>query len=146
MEDLVESIAQGNVTEVKVVLATIVAALAVYQVLMMAVGWGKVKVPFLSSRAASFSHRAVGDSVVLITLLVAFMCIAYFGFEDGDEETRTMIHAVAGTLLVVILAIKVSVVRWWEKAGRFLPALGLIVFTLYMVTWASSAADYLWGS
>lgn len=35
MEDLVEDLARGNVTEVKVVLASIVLALALYQVALM---------------------------------------------------------------------------------------------------------------
>ena len=77
---MVEGLAQGNVTEVKVVLASIVAALAVYQVVLMAVGYGKLRLPFLKPKAASFTHRATGDAIVLITLIVAFMCIAYFGF------------------------------------------------------------------
>jgi hypothetical protein len=40
MEDLVENLTRGNVTEVKVVLASVVAALAVYQVVLMSVGTG----------------------------------------------------------------------------------------------------------
>lgn len=37
MEDLVELLTVGNVAEVKTVLATVVTALAVYQVFLMAV-------------------------------------------------------------------------------------------------------------
>ena len=35
MEDFVEQLSRGNVEEVKVVLASVVAALAIYQVLLM---------------------------------------------------------------------------------------------------------------
>ena len=151
MEDLVEDLARGNVTEVKVVLASIVVVLAAYQVALMLVGYGKVRVPFLSSRAASFSHRSIGDAVVVITLIVAFMCVAYFGFEDGvehaddGEDFRALLHVIAGSLLLLVLALKIVVVRWWHGVGRYLPVLGGTVFTLYAVTWASSAGDYLWG-
>jgi Family of unknown function (DUF6529) len=89
VEDLIESVTRGNVTQVKVVLASVVVALAVYQVLLMAVGYGKLHLPFLRPRAASLAHRA---------------------------------------------------------AGRFLPHLGLTVFVLFVVTWATSAGDYLWGA
>ena len=41
MEELVEDLARGNVTEVKIVLASVALALAGYQVLLMAVGYGK---------------------------------------------------------------------------------------------------------
>ena len=74
MEDLVESITRGNVTQVKVVLASVVVALAVYQVLLMAVGYGKLRLPFLRPRAASVAHRAAGDTIVFVTVCVAVMC------------------------------------------------------------------------
>jgi hypothetical protein len=148
MEDFVDQLARGNVEQVKVVLASVVAALAAYQVLLMAVGYGKLRLPFLASRPASSAHRAVGDTIVVITLVVAFMCISYFGFEDGnsDEETRAALHATAGSALVAVLAFKIVVVRWWHRMGRFLPGIGATVFTLFMITWLSSAGDYLMGS
>lgn len=147
LDDFVEAVTRGNVTEVKVLLASVVVALAAYQVFLMAVGYGKLRLPFLASRPASSTHRAVGDTIVVITIVVAFMCIAYFGFEDGDsgEETRATLHVAAGSTLLGVLALKVVVVRWWHRMGRFLPALGISVFLLFTMTWLTSAADYLMG-
>ena len=62
MEDWVDALSRGNVAQVKTVLATIVIALALYQLALMAVGYGKLRLPFLKPRAVSFSHRAVGDA------------------------------------------------------------------------------------
>ena len=45
---------RGNVAQVKTVLATVVMALAVYQVLLMGVGYGKLRPWFLKPKAASF--------------------------------------------------------------------------------------------
>jgi hypothetical protein len=149
MEDWVDAITFGNVPQVKAVLASVAAALAVYQVAMMAVGYGKVKLPFLKSRAASLAHRSVGDAIVPITLLVALMCWSYFEVGDGiehaayGESARAATHVVAGSLLVAVLVLKVIVVRWWKRMGRFLPHLGLTVFALFVVTWITSAGDYL---
>ena len=150
MEDLVEELAHGNVTAVKVVLTSVVSALAIYQVFLMAVGYGKLRLPFLASRPASATHRAIGDSLVVITLLVGFMCLSYFGFDDSsghgsDNEGWARLHTVAGSLLLGVLALKIIVVRWWHRMGRFLPALGLSVFGLFTFTWLSSAAVYLGG-
>ena len=151
MEDLVEGLTNGNVTEVKVLLTSIVAALAVYQVVLMAVGYGKLRFPFLKPKPASFVHRSIGDAILVVTLLVAFMCVGYFEYEDGiehalpGEELRVRLHVIAGTLLVVFILLKVVVVRWWHSAGRFLPFLGLTVLGLYVATWLTSAADYLMG-
>ena len=40
MEQLIEDVTRGNVTEVKVVLASMILALAIYQVLLAAVAYG----------------------------------------------------------------------------------------------------------
>lgn len=42
-----------------------------------------------------------------------------------------------------MLALKIAVIRWWHAASRFLPALGITVFVLLAVTWASSAGAFL---
>ena len=151
MEDLVDSLTRGNVSQVKTVLASVVAVLSAYQVFLMTVGYGKVNLPFLKSKAASFAHRATGDVILVITLLVAFMCLVYFEVGDGIEyarggkQTRATIHVVAGSLLVAAIVLKVIVVRWWHRMGRYLPILGVTVFALFMVTWFTSAGNYLIG-
>ena len=50
MEDIIENLTGGHVTEVRIVLTSIVTALALYQVFLMAVGYGKLKLPFLAPR------------------------------------------------------------------------------------------------
>ena len=152
MEDLVDTLANGNVAQVKTVLTSVVAALALYQVMLMAVGYGWVKLPFFKPKAASFTHRSVGDVIFPVTLLVGWMCLAYFGIEDGiehaadGETTRAAIHVIAGGLLIAVLVLKVIVVRWWRSFDRFLPHFGLTVFSLFAITWLTSAGDYLAGS
>lgn len=129
-------------TAVKIVLASVVTGLALYQVVLMAVGYGKVRLPFLEPKAASSSHRAVGDTAAAITALVAVMCIAYFGFEDG---TRVSAHIAFASLLLGVLALKILVLRRWHALGRYLPVLGLLVLTLFVLTWITSAGAYLIG-
>ncbi len=86
MEQLIEDLTRGNVTEVKVVLATVILALAVYQVLLAAVAYGWLKLPFLESHSASWTHRASGDAILLLTVIVAVMCISFYGFEEGGAH------------------------------------------------------------
>jgi hypothetical protein len=124
-----------------VVLASIVTALAVYQVALMAVGYGKVRLPFLGAGPASATHRAVGDTIVLVTLVVASACLSFYGFDDDGGA-----HAISGTALLAVLAVKVAVVRWGGAViSRFLPLLGLSVFTLFAITWSTSAGSFLFG-
>jgi hypothetical protein len=137
MQDIFETITRGNVTEVKVVLATVVAALAVYQVVLMAVGYQKLRPPFLAPGAASASHRAIGDAIVVVTTLVALMCISYFELEENT------LHVVSASALLAVLALKILVLRRWHGMGRYLPVLGLSVLVLFLLTWTTSAGNFL---
>jgi hypothetical protein len=125
----------------KVVLATVIVVLAVYQALLMAVVYGKVPVPFLARRVASRTHRIVGDTAALLALFVAYFCVS--GYEVGDaleDGGRSAAHVLAGSAVLVVLAVKIFVVRrGGPRAGRFLPFLGVSVLGLFLLTWATSA-------
>ena len=138
MGDVVETLTRGNVIEVKVILASVVLALAVYQLVLIAVGYRVVRPPFLSSRAASFAHRALGDAIAALLVVVAIMCLSYFELEDDAGA-----HVVAASALLVVIAFKIMVIRRWHRLGRLLPLLGACVFVLLALTWATSAGDLL---
>lgn len=137
MEDLIEEVTRGNVTEVKVVLASVILALAVYQLLLAAVAYGWLRLPFLESATASWTHRASGDAIVVLTILVATACIAVYGFEDGGA------HTVFGCVLLGAIAVKIVAVRAGGRLARLLPVLGVSVLALFGLTWLTSAGDFL---
>jgi hypothetical protein len=138
VEDVVEQLTRGNPTEVKVVLASVALALAVYQLVLIAVGYGKLRPPFLGARPAAKAHRASGDAIAVLLVVVAVMCATYFGFEDGAA-----LHIAAGIALLAVLAAKVAVLRRFHAAGRYLPLLGTSVFVLLVLTWLTSAGSFL---
>lgn len=137
MERLIEDVTRGNVTEVKVVLATVILALAVYQLLLAAVAYGWLRIPFLEAATASWTHRASGDAIIVLTLLVATACLSYYGFEDGGA------HAVFACVLLGAIALKVVAVRVGGRLSRLLPVLGASVFALFGLVWLTSAGDFL---
>jgi hypothetical protein len=138
MEELISDLTRGNVTEVKVVLASVVGGLACYQLVLIAVGYGKLRPRLLDSGPASRAHRAVGDGIVVITVAVAVMCLSYFELEDD-----TTAHAIAAIALLAALALKIAVVRWFHGLSRLLPFLGISVWALLAITFATSAGDFL---
>ena len=140
MEDLVESITRGNVAEVKVLLASVALALGVYQLFLIAVGYGRLRLAFLAARPASRTHRAVGDTILVVLIVVGVMCAAVYGFDDDG-----IAHGIAGVVLFAVLGAKVAVVRFGLGLGRFLPVFGIAVFLLLGTTWALSAGDFLGG-
>ena len=138
MEEFVLRATNGNVSEVKIVLASVVALLAAWQVALMAVGYGKLRLPFLRPLPASRAHRAIGDSIVVVTLVVAFMCIVYFGFEDDAA-----LHIAFASALLGLLALKIAIIRRLRSLDHLLPALGISVFLLFWATWFSAAAEHV---
>jgi Family of unknown function (DUF6529) len=137
VETLIEDITRGNVTEVKVVLASVVLALAAYQVALAAVAYGWLRLPFLAGPTASWTHRASGDAIVVLAVLVAVACISFYGFEEGGA------HTAFGCALLAALAIKVLAVRLGGRLSALLPLLGATVFALFAATWLTSAGDFL---
>lgn len=138
MEGLIDSVTRGNPTEVKVLLASVALALAVYQLVLIAIGYGTLRPPFLAAAPASRTHRAVGDTIAVLLVVTALMCVGYFGLEDDAS-----LHMIAAIALLSVLALKIAVIRWWHALGRFLPALGISVWLLLALTWVTSAGDFL---
>jgi hypothetical protein len=139
MEEFVLDLTNGNVAEVKVILASVIAALAIYQLALAAVGYGKVRLPFLANPAALRSHRAIGDTIFVLAIVTGVMCLSVYGFEDDGG-----MHAIAGAIVLGVLVVKTCVVRSSSlRIGRLLPPLGIAVFILFMITWAASAGDFL---
>ena len=137
MEDFVVDITRGNPGSVKAVLASVVLALAAYQLILAAIGYRKLRV--IDAKPAFFTHRASGDVIAVLVVIVALMCISVFGFEDDY-----MLHITAACLALIVLAIKVAVVRS-GVGGRFLPVLGVTLFTLLAITWFTVVPGFLAG-
>jgi hypothetical protein len=133
----VEDITRGNPGSVKAVLASVVLALASYQLILAAIGYRKL--PIIEAKPAFFTHRASGDMIATLLIIVALMCLGAFGFDDDYG-----LHAAAGAGALVVLTIKVTVLRT-GRGGRFLPLLGITLFTLIAVTWFTVTPDFLAG-
>ncbi len=119
MGDLVETLTRGNPVEVEVVLASVALALAVLQLVLIAVAYGQVRPPFLAGRPAGLAHRASGDAIAVLLVVVATMCLALFGVEDDAAA-----HVAAACGLLAALAAKIAVLRLFPGLGRLLTLLG----------------------
>lgn len=139
MEDLFLTLTNHRPSEVKIVLASALAALAAWQVGLMLVGWGWVKVPFLAAGPASKTHRAIGDALVVLTLFASAVCVSLFGFEAEEAEA----HVPVALALLAVFACKVAFVRWLPRLSFLLPWLGIALFVLFVATWATAAAPHL---
>jgi hypothetical protein len=137
VEDFVENVTRGNPGSVKAVLASVVLALASYQLILAAIGYRKL--PVVDAAPAFMTHRASGDAIVVLFALVSLACLAVFGFEDDYA-----LHGGAGMAAAAVVAVKIAVVRT-GKGGRALPYLGVTLFALLAVTWITVTPDFLAG-
>ena len=141
MEDLLQDLTRGNLAEVKIVLASVVVALAFYQVLLIAIAYGRLSLPFLAPAPASAAHRSIGDTAAVLALVIGIACLSVYGIELGDDA----LHSVAGLLLLAVLTLKILVVRRLHGLSRLLPGLGISVLALFVVAWLTSAAGHIGG-
>jgi hypothetical protein len=137
VEAFVEELTRGNPGSVKTVLASVVLALATYQLILAAIGYRKL--PLIDAAPAFLTHRASGDAIVVLFVLVALACVAAFGFEDDYA-----LHGWAGIAAALVVAVKVFVVRT-GTGSRALPYLGVTLFVLLAVTWLTVTPDFLAG-
>jgi Family of unknown function (DUF6529) len=132
----------GQVTFVKAVLTSVLLVLAVYQVCLASIFYGKLRLPILNRSVAAATHRASGDAIVVVAVLIGLMCVSGYGLGDALEHRgmRVTAHAVVSTLLVVVLTVKILVLRFGRhRASRLLPYLGTGVLLLFVGSWATSS-------
>jgi hypothetical protein len=137
VEDFVENITRGNPGSVKAVLASVILSLASYQLILAAIGYRRL--PVIDATPAFLTHRASGDAIVVLFVLVSLACLAVFGFEDDHAR-----HGWAGIAAALVVGIKVAVVRT-GVGSRALPYLGVSLFALLAVTWLTVTPDFLAG-
>lgn len=125
----------------KVVLSTIVFALAGLQVALAARLWGATGFPDTSPAVAATVHRWSGRVAVLLSLVVGFACLA--GPAGATSPTRVVLHTVFGSLLFAVLAAKFLVLRVVASGARYLPVVGVGLFLAFAAVWATSVADYV---
>lgn len=137
---LADDDASPAVAMVKVVLATVLVAIAVYQTGLAAVVYGRLRPRHLARRVAARAHRLVGTTAAALAAVVGTLCLSAYDVGDAIEHGgRSAVHAIAGIAVLSLLLVKIVVVHLGRRAGRALPALGLGVVGLLVLTWATSA-------
>jgi hypothetical protein len=84
-------------------------------------------------------HRGSGlaFSILLLPLIVLG---AKFWAEAGDFlSIRAGFHVVLAIAFVVLLILKITIVRVYRNFLKYVPALGMIIFTLAVIVFAISA-------
>jgi cytochrome c len=96
----------------------------------------------LSGKALRKMHRTAGWIAVVLLVIISYFCIRYVAMVGDQMSARAVSHGVLALILIVVLALKVLVVRRYKEFLRFVPVMGLIVFSLVFVVVATSAGFF----
>ena len=131
----------GHLLLWKVLLTSIVLALAGLQVAVAARFWGRPSLLAVSPGTAVRIHRTSGRLALTLGVIVALTCIV--GPAGPLSPTRVALHSIFGILVFVILAAKFLVLKVLRTGGDALPFIGSALFLAFGAIWATSVADYV---
>jgi hypothetical protein len=121
----------------KSILTTVVVVLALEQGVSGLRITGRLQRWSVPVKTLRISHRLVGDAALLLTLSVAFICVTHLSY--SAYSLRVPLHAALGTLVAVILLVKVVVARRFRRYLRYARILGAVAgLSLLGCFWASA--------
>jgi hypothetical protein len=132
-------VTDGHLLAWKVVLASLVFALAGLQVAMAGSFWGG-GIP-VSADVAAGVHRWSGRMLLVLAVGVAFSCL--IGPAGSTSPTRVLLHSLFGTALFVLLIVKFALLKLVRSGQQWLPLAGSLLFLSFFAVWATSVADYV---
>jgi plastocyanin len=113
------------------------AALQLYTALWL---YGRINGRRAMPRRLGLVHRLTGVAAIVLSIPIAYNCLAAYGFEDVNA--RVAIHAFAGCFFYGAFAAKVVIVRSKRLPGWALPVAGGTLITVIVVLWYTAALWY----
>jgi mono/diheme cytochrome c family protein len=87
-------------------------------------------------------HKSFGLLFLVLLLVLSYICIKYVGGVGDQLSLRAVSHSFLSLGLLVIFFIKITIVRFYKQFLKFVPVLGIVVFSLAFVVTATSAGYY----
>ncbi len=88
-------------------------------------------------------HKIAGLTFSILLLVISYFCIKYWIMVGDQISVRAAFHGLTGFTLFIVLVLKLLVVRFYKQFLRFVPIMGMIVFSLAFVATTTSAGYYL---
>lgn len=130
----------SGMTPMKVWLATVAAALALFQVFSATWMWRRLPGAATLPSWVAPTHRWSGTFAFLLSLPAAYHCLWSLGFSTFDA--RTTVHSVAGCAFYGAFTTKMLALRTRSLPGWALPIIGGVLFILLTEAWVTSALWY----
>ncbi len=125
----------------KSILSVFFAAAAVVATAAMLCLMGKAE-RRLPGKVLRRTHRTAGWIAVALLVIISYYCTKHVAAVGDQLSVRAVLHGTLALILIVVLALKVLIVRIFREFIRFVPAMGLIVFSLVFVVVSTSAGYF----
>jgi mono/diheme cytochrome c family protein len=87
-------------------------------------------------------HKISGGVFAVIFLVISYFCLRYVKMAGDAMSTRAVFHGVLALFLFAVLALKLSVAQFYRQFLRYVPAMGMTVFSLALVVFFISAGYF----
>ena len=87
-------------------------------------------------------HKGAGVLFALMFLVISYFCLQYVKTAGDGLSTRAVFHGVLSLSLFFVLALKLSIARFYKQFIRYVPGLGMTVFGLAFIVFLTSAGYF----
>ncbi|NIM91546.1 MAG: c-type cytochrome [Candidatus Aminicenantes bacterium] len=87
-------------------------------------------------------HKGMGFVFTILLLVISYFCINHVAQVGDQLSGRAVMHSVLSLGLIIVLVIKITIVQFYKQFLRFVPTMGIIVFSLAFVVFSTSAGYY----
>jgi len=87
-------------------------------------------------------HKSSGFVFTGLLLLISYFCLKYWAMVGDQISTRAVLHGVLSLALIIVFILKISIIQYYKKFLRFIPAMGMIVFVLSFIVFSTSAGFF----
>jgi mono/diheme cytochrome c family protein len=88
-------------------------------------------------------HKISGGMFAILFLVISYFCLHYVKMAGDAMSTRAVFHGVLALFLFAVLALKLSIAQFYRQFLRYVPGMGMTVFSLALVVFLISAGYFL---
>lgn len=92
------------------------------------------------------THKIAGAVFAVFLVIISYICIKYWAVMGDQLSLRAVIHATLALGLIIVFILKISIVQFYKEFIRYVPVLGMIVFSLAFVVFCTSAGFFFLSS
>jgi cytochrome c2 len=92
------------------------------------------------------THKIAGAVFAVLLVIISYICIKYWVMMGDQLSIRAVIHTTLALGLIIVFALKISIVQFYKEFIRYVPVLGMVVISLAFVVFCTSAGFFLLSS